>query len=74
MRVSPWYLALIATLAPVASLCGAMSFAAGHLAVLVVTVSIFWGTLSLRRETGRQLVATHTPLPTTLIHVDTTSL
>lgn len=55
MRLTPWYLAAIAPLA-VAGCSGAFL---GHLAVLALTLGIFFGTLSL----GRQAVAKHDSTP-----------
>lgn len=63
MRFSPWYLAVLATLAPIASLGGAFGVFAGHAVVLAVTVSIFFGTLTLRREPRPSLSASQTPVP-----------
>jgi hypothetical protein len=63
VKLSPWYLAALATLAPLASLGGVAGMFAGHAAVLAVTVSIFLGTLSLRRESARPALTTETPVP-----------
>ncbi|MFO0661196.1 MAG: hypothetical protein U0165_15395 [Polyangiaceae bacterium] len=63
MKLSPWYLAALATLAPLASLGGVAGVFAGHAAVLAITVSIFLGTLSLRRETARPNHPSETPVP-----------
>lgn len=46
MKLTPWYLAALAPIA-IAGCSGAMM---GHLAVLVVTIGIFVGTLSLGRH------------------------
>jgi hypothetical protein len=46
MRLTPWYLAAIAPLA-VAGCSGAFF---GHVAVLALTLGIFFGTLSLGRS------------------------
>ena len=46
MKLTPWYLAAIATIA--AAGCSGAMF--GHVAVLAVTVGIFVGTLSLGRR------------------------
>lgn len=48
MKLTPWYLAALAPIA-IAGCSGAMM---GHLAVLVVTIGIFVGTLSLGRHNG----------------------
>lgn len=47
MKLTPWYLAALAPIA-IAGCSGALM---GHAAVLVVTVGIFVGTLSLGRQT-----------------------
>ncbi|HEY1697410.1 MAG TPA: hypothetical protein VGG39_34850 [Polyangiaceae bacterium] len=47
MKLTPWYLVAIAPIA-VAGCSGAFL---GHLAVLAVTLCIFFGTLSLGRQT-----------------------
>lgn len=47
MNLTPWYLAALAPIA-IAGCSGALM---GHAAVLVVTVGIFVGTLSLGRHT-----------------------
>lgn len=63
MKLTPWYLAAIAPLA-IASCSGALL---GQLAVLAVTLGIFFGTLSL----GRQLpapVASSTDTPVADVH------
>ena len=46
---NPWYLAAIASVAPLGALGGALGAIAGHTAVLVITMGIFVGTLSLNR-------------------------
>ena len=46
MKLTPWYLAALAPIA-IAGCSGAMM---GHLAVLVVTIGIFVGTLSLGKH------------------------
>ncbi len=46
MKITPWY---IAALAPIA-VAGCSGAVLGHVAVLVVTVAIFVGTLSLGRQ------------------------
>ena len=46
MKLTPWYLAALAPIA-IAGCSGAMM---GHLAVLVVTIGIFVGTLSLGKQ------------------------
>ena len=48
MKLTPWFLAALAPIA-IAGCSGAML---GHLAVLVVTIGIFVGTLSLGRHTN----------------------
>jgi hypothetical protein len=48
-RWNPWYLAAMASVAPLGALGGAMGVVAGHAAVLAITVGIFVGTLSLGR-------------------------
>jgi hypothetical protein len=55
MRLTPWFLAAIAPVA-VAGCSGAFL---GHLAVLAVTLGIFFGTLSLGRHVARH----DTPVP-----------
>lgn len=45
MKLTPWYLAAIAPIAVV----GCAGTFLGHVAVLVVTLGIFFGTLSLGR-------------------------
>jgi hypothetical protein len=47
MKLTPWYLAALAPIA-IAGCSGALM---GHAAVLVVTIGIFVGTLSLGRQT-----------------------
>jgi hypothetical protein len=47
MKLTPWYLA---ALAPIA-IAGCSGVLMGHVAVLVVTIGIFVGTLSLGRQT-----------------------
>lgn len=51
---NPWYLAAIASVAPLGAMGGMLGVAAGHAAVLVITLSIFIGTLSLGRTTMQQ--------------------
>ncbi len=46
MKLTPWYLAALAPIA-IAGCSGALM---GHVAVLVVTIGIFVGTLSLGRQ------------------------
>jgi hypothetical protein len=46
MKITPWY---IAALAPIA-VAGCSGAVLGHMAVLLVTVAIFVGTLSLGRQ------------------------
>ncbi len=46
---NPWYLAAIASVAPLGALGGAFGAIAGHAAVLLITMGIFVGTLSLNR-------------------------
>jgi hypothetical protein len=60
MKLTPWYLVAIAPIA-VAGCSGAFL---GHLAVLAVALCIFFGTLSLGRQstTPRGLSATPTEL------------
>jgi hypothetical protein len=50
MRLTPWYLAAIAPLA-VAGCSGAFF---GHVAVLALTLGIFFGTLSLGRQAAQR--------------------
>lgn len=55
MKLTPWYLAALAPIA--AAGCSGAYF--GHVAVLLVTLGIFFGTLSLgRREAASGGVAT----------------
>jgi hypothetical protein len=62
-RFNPWYLAAIASVAPLGALGGAMGVVAGHAAVLAITLGIFVGTLSLGRTTmAQQSSATETPI------------
>lgn len=62
-RFNPWYLAAIASVAPLGALGGAMGVVAGHAAVLAITLGIFVGTLSLGRTTmNQQSSATETPI------------
>ena len=56
MKISPWYLALLTPFAVLGS--GAFI---GHVAVIAVTLGIFFGTLSLGRAPARS--ATATPMP-----------
>lgn len=58
MRLTPWYLAAIAPLA-IASCSGAFF---GHVAVLVLTLGIFFGTLSLGRQAAAQTRDAKTPI------------
>jgi hypothetical protein len=45
MKITPWYLA---ALAPFAAITASGAYL-GHAAVLILTIGIFWGTLSLGR-------------------------
>ena len=49
MKLTPWYIAAIAPIA-VAGCSGTLF---GHVAVLAVTLGIFWGTLSLGRHAAQ---------------------
>jgi hypothetical protein len=60
MKITPWYIAALAPIA-IAGCSGAMM---GHLAVFVVTVGIFVGTLSL----GRQPAASAKSADVTHVH------
>jgi len=53
MKLTPWYLAAIAPIA-IAGCSGALL---GHFAVLAVTLGIFFGTLSLGRQTPTVVAA-----------------
>lgn len=53
MKLTPWYLVALAPVA-VAGCSGAIL---GHLAVLVVAIGIFVGTLSLNRQVGASAAA-----------------
>ena len=48
MKITPWYLA---ALAPFAAIVSSGSYL-GHAAVVLLTIGIFLGTLSLGRTTG----------------------
>jgi hypothetical protein len=63
MKRTHWYLAALAAIAPMGALVGSPGAWAGHLAILGVTFSIFFGTLSLGRNSSPRLPATGTPLP-----------
>ncbi|MCS6900629.1 MAG: hypothetical protein RMJ98_11855 [Myxococcales bacterium] len=52
-RWNPWYLAAMASVAPLGALGGAMGVIAGHAAVLAITLGIFVGTLSLGRTVSK---------------------
>lgn len=54
MKLTPWYLAALAPIA-IAGCSGALM---GHAAVLVVTIGIFVGTLSLGRQTVQPSAST----------------
>ena len=45
MKITPWYLAALAPFAAI----GCSGAYLGHAAVVVLTIGIFWGTLSLGR-------------------------
>ncbi len=51
--LSPWFLAAIATAAPIGALANVPAAVMGHLAVLAVTVGIFVATLSLGRAPAK---------------------
>lgn len=53
-KLNPWYLAAIASVAPLGALGGMMGAFAGHVAVLAITMGIFVGTLSLNRTPQNQ--------------------
>lgn len=60
---NPWCLAAIASVAPLGAMGGVMGAAAGHAAVLAITLGIFVGTLSLGRTTVNQPAsASETPI------------
>lgn len=50
MKITPWYLAALAPFAAI----GYSGAYLGHAAVVVLTIGIFWGTLSLGRNTQEQ--------------------
>lgn len=45
MKITPWYLAALAPFAAI----GCSGAYLGHAVVVVLTIGIFWGTLSLNR-------------------------
>lgn len=48
MKITPWYLAALAPFAAI----GCSGAYLGHAAVVILTIGIFWGTLSLGRTTS----------------------
>lgn len=48
MKITPWYLAALAPFAAI----GWSGAYLGHAAVVMLTVGIFWGTLSMGRATS----------------------
>ena len=61
MKLTPWYLAALATVVPIGALAGASGALAGHVAILAITLSIFYGTLTLGRSTSTSTDAGSTP-------------
>jgi hypothetical protein len=49
MKITPWYLAALAPFAAI----GYSGAYLGHAAVIVLTIGIFWGTLSLGRASSQ---------------------
>lgn len=60
-KLGPWCLAALATLAPLGALGGLLGAFAAHAAILLVTLGIFFATLSLGRTQAPR--PTGTPLP-----------
>jgi hypothetical protein len=58
MKITPWYLAALAPFAAI----GCSGAYLGHAAVILLTIGIFLGTLSLGRVASQQS-ASATPLP-----------
>ena len=52
MKLKPLYLVALAPVAVAGAVAGLSGAVLGHLAVLAVTLGIFFGTLSLGRHTG----------------------
>jgi hypothetical protein len=48
MKITPWYLAALAPFAAI----GCSGAYLGHAAVVLLTIGIFWGTLSLGRTSS----------------------
>jgi uncharacterized membrane protein YccC len=59
---TPWYWAALAAIIPAGAAVGTGGLFAGHLAIVVITLGIFFGTLSIGRHTA-PAAASATPLP-----------
>lgn len=59
---TPWYWAALAAIVPAGAAVGTGGLLAGHAAIVVITLGIFFGTLSIGRHASPQ-TASATPIP-----------
>ena len=59
---TPWYWAALAAIIPAGAAVGTGGLLAGHAAIVVITLGIFFGTLSIGRHAS-PAAASSTPIP-----------
>jgi hypothetical protein len=59
---TPWYWAALAAIVPAGAAVGTGGLFAGHAAIMIITLGIFFGTLSIGKHASPQ-TASATPIP-----------